>query len=370
MPVSYPLHVVRSLGLELARYTRSSFHAIKDLEVVGSARRWEPNVEGLIVVAALHQASDSAFQAVSEFFTGLGLHQTSANVYQGHIDHRGYYIPVTVCAVSPLVWRHHCWWLTGSEYHRHYVKERALAKGYILQPNGLFRVWNQRVFVQSETEFYGALGLPHYPPEVRTNGQPPPLTLVSTAVCDSTRSENLDYAIGRAQARGIRELRVRHRYASKYLADSFVRHVNSIAPGVRDRVRLKAEVEVPVDVLGNTPPMPEGMYRIALALWYRPEYRANERVRSAVDEHHRSRVLLQSLKLSQETLALLVSRGLAFDIPCHPAAKYDEDSLRAAVKAGVSVTLSTDTKSPNHVGSMRYGLKRARRLRILQRQVL
>jgi hypothetical protein len=226
------------------------------------------------------------------------------------------------------------------------------------------------VFVTSEEDIYKTLGLPHYPPEVRSNGRPPPPNLAEVAVCDSTRSSDLGSAVKFASERGIRELRVRHRYRSLDMTSDFINHVQRIDVEQRGRVRVKPEIEVPVDVIGCVPPLPEGMYRLALTLTHRPEYLTDQRLHTAVENNQRVRVITNGPRVGHEVCKLLATRGIAIDIPCHPAARYEEDVLRPAISAGVPVTLSTDTIHAHHVGKMVYGLKRARRLRVTQRQVL
>jgi hypothetical protein len=127
---------------------------------------------------------------------------------------------------------------------------------------------------------------------------------------------------------------------------------------------------VPVNVLGETPPLPEGLYRVALYLPYRPEYNPDIRLREAIAHTHRARVVLGNPRLSSDTYKYFVTRGIAIDVPCHPAASYEEDTLKSAVALGVPVTLSTDTAHAAEIGRMTYGLKRVRRARALQRQLL
>jgi hypothetical protein len=370
----FPLHVVRSLGVSVAGVLQGKIPGIiKDVQIVGDARRWEPRVDELILLVAVSPAGEAQFALAAAAIASLGeveLDTESPHMYRLILPWKGYDVPVEIQVVSSLVCRNRCWWLTGSEPHRCYVEERASQRGYLLYPDGLFRRWNQRIDVRTEDEIYAALGLPAYPPETRTNGRPPPASLAATTVCDSTRTEDLDGAIRRAGERGIRELRIRHRYQKQGLASDFVSAVNALAPTVRARVRLKPELEVPVNVLGETPPLPDGLYRVALYLPYRPEYNPDFRLCEAISRTHRARVVLGSPRLSRDTYGYFVTRGIALDVPCHPAASYEEDTLKSAVALGVPVTLSTDTTRAAEVGRMTYGIMRVRRARALQRQIL
>lgn len=367
-----PLHVTRTLGLSLCARIQDVVPGLLSVHVVGSTRRWEPTCDGLSLVVALKPT------AINLAICGEALHRLAPTrsprlgLCVSHYYWQGYMVPVAIYLVSPLVSAAYTWWLTGSDSHRSYVQARARAHNLELTPMGMFSRFNNRLRIDVRTEdtIYGRIGLPVYPPEVRSNGTPAPIDLVTTTVCDSTRTEDLDAACEEAIRKGIRELRVRRRYHNLAQSAAFVTAINQKAAFISSHLRLKPELEVPVDSMGLLPTLPEGAYRVALFFAYRSEYDTDHRVQRALEQSTRIRVLLDPVSLQDLTLKSLATRGVAFDVSCDPTVTHESPEVSRAVALGVPITLSTATQNPQAVGHMTYGVYRARRHRARQRQVL
>ncbi len=177
----------RTQGLRLLSQARSIAERVLNrlqkeesalrLAVVGSVRRMRPTVKDLNLLATAHDAGRllAAFAGSTLVAKVVSRGETEARVVLEdgtpadlHVVPEGEFVAAQVLR-------------TATPAHADALRGAAAGKGLRLDERGLFR-GDERVVVEDDAEFYAALGLPFFPPELRETGdlsRPPPEDLVS-----------------------------------------------------------------------------------------------------------------------------------------------------------------------------------------------
>ena len=129
----------------------------------GSVRRFEPTIGDLTLLAV---AADPTpiFDAVAAIIPPQDIRQRSARTLSV-VYHRE---PIHILAIEPALAAVTLVVRTGSQAHLKQLHDRALNRGFSLDPDGLHRRSDGAVIpCDTEADVYAALDLPYVPPELR-----------------------------------------------------------------------------------------------------------------------------------------------------------------------------------------------------------
>jgi DNA polymerase (family 10) len=291
-------------------------------------------------------------------------------------------------------------WFTGSKAHRERLARIAASRGTTFSPTGLHSP-SGPADTPDEASFYGALGLPYVPPELREdrgeleaalNLRLPRLVErgdilgdlhMHTRASDGTGSV-LDMALA-ARALG-------HRYIAVTDHTQNVRIANGLTPeraealidevrrtdGQVEGIRLLAGLEVDILKDGSMDMPDELLARLDVVIasvhshFDQPQEEMTARVLMAMSHPHvhilahpTGRLIGQrsALQLDMDRVfEAAVSNRVCLELNSNPERlDLNDEHCRMAARLGIPVVISTDAHSPAQLDNMKRGVVQARR---------
>jgi DNA polymerase (family 10) len=159
LPIADTLPIARELVRAL-----EALPAVERVQYCGSLRRFRETVADVDIVVATTDPSSvtEAFVKMPTVREVAGSGETKTSV----LTSTG--LQVDLRLVAPRQFGAACQYFTGSKAHNIKLRQRALARGWLLNEYGLSRVESGEVIAsESEEAIYEALGLPWIPPPMR-----------------------------------------------------------------------------------------------------------------------------------------------------------------------------------------------------------
>lgn len=393
-----PVAIARPLADQIMRDLRGSGLPIDKLEAAGSLRRGKATIGDIDLLAT---GSDPA--AVVHFFAHLpiaeeiineGGHKSSIRLRNG--------LRVDLMVMPPENYGallHH---FTGSREHSIQMRDRALARGLRLSEYGFERLdGSGHIACAEEIDVFRTLDLPFIPPEIREGageieaaeqGRLPQLVTREDIRGDlhnhSTYSDgttSIEAMARAAIARGYEYMAITDHSQSLGIANGMtverlreqaveVRALNEkLAPfrilhGVELEIRSDGTLDYPDEVLAEL-----DLVVASAHTGHRHESeRITERVLNAIRNPHVDIIAHPTGRLlgRRESSALDVDAVIAAAAETRTALEInasperldlDDVHVRQAIRAGVTLVLSTDSHHPDGFANLDYGLLMARR---------
>jgi DNA polymerase (family X) len=390
---------------------------VKTAEVAGSLRRRRETVGDLDIVCALKEGSDDAGAAVTAAFVKfpevqriLGQGNTKASVLTaGGLQTDLRIVPAENVGAALL-------YFIGSKEHNVKLRGLALDKEMTLNEWGLYDLADHEkaakktgeppklkpLASKTEAEVYKKLGMAYVEPELREDrgeiaaalaGKLPNLIQLGdihgdlhshTTASDGTASitEMVEAAIAKGyQFLGITDHSKSQVIANGLTADRLLKHVKEIRK-IGDRhkgkIRLFAGCEVDILVDGRLDFEDSVLAELDFVVasphisLKQDERKATDRIKRAIENRyvnligHPTGRLINSreglpLRFS-ELFPLAAQNGTAMEINAgYPRLDLNEINARAAIEAGVMLSINTDAHSPDGFEEMIFGVNVARR---------
>lgn len=386
------LPVAEELLERLRRYP-----AVLRADAAGSLRRRKPTVGDIDLLAASHDP-----QAVTDFFVQLpqiARVQTHGDTKASVILHNG--LQVDLYVLPPEHYGSLLQHFTGSKQHNIQFRELALSQGLSFSEYGFKRPDGTLIKCATEEEVYGTLGLPWIPPELREargefeaarEGRLPHLieledvrgdlqmhtnwsdghdTLEAMARAAKARGYEYiaitDHSVGLGIVQGLSPERLREQ---RKLIDRLNEELAPfrILAGVELEIRVDGTLALPDDVLAELD--------IVLASVHtsmrQDEETMTKRVLAAIHNPHvdiiahpTGRLINQRDRLNLDfdrVLRAAAETGTILEINGQPnRLDLDGEHVRAAIEAGVMLSLGTDAHSVEGLGVMPLAVAMARR---------
>ncbi|MFQ5854101.1 MAG: DNA polymerase/3'-5' exonuclease PolX [Anaerolineae bacterium] len=370
--------------------------AVQRADAAGSLRRLKPTVGDIDLLAA----SDDP-QAVTDFFVKLpeiAQVQTHGDTKASVILHNG--LQVDLYVLPPEQYGSLLQHFTGSKQHNIELRELALSQGLSFSEHGFKREDGSLIRCATEAEVYGTLGLPWIPPELREaqgelaaarEGSLPQLIEVTEirgdlqmhtdwsdgidSLADMARAAMwgyeyiaiTDHSQGLGIVQGLSPERVREQ---RKLIDALNEELAPfrVLAGIELEIRVDGTLALPDDVLAELDIVlasvhtsmrqdRETMTRRVVAAMHHPHV--------DIIAHPTGRLINQRDRLNLDFDAVLRAAqetGTILEINAQPnRLDLDGEHTRAAIEAGVLLSLGTDAHSTDGLGVMPLGVAMARR---------
>jgi len=381
---------------------------VKDVTYAGSLRRGRETIGDLdLLVAAdtknAKKISDAFIElSVVEDVLAQGKTKTSVRTQDG--------VQCDLRIVEPDQFGAALMYFTGSKEHNVAMRQRAISQGMSLNEYALTKK-DKPVAGKSEEEVFKALGLKWIPPELREDHGELALaekdklpTLLEandiraelhahTTASDGTWSIQelaeaaaargfhtvaiTDHSKGQAQANGLNEKRlVKH-----------IEAIRKVASRMKDTITILAGSEVDILADGSMDYDDDLMAELDVvvasphaALSQEPD-KATRRLLKAIENpyvtilgHPTGRLINRREGLSPDMNALIkaaAQRGIAMEINAnHYRLDLRDNHARAAIEAGVKLSINTDAHGPADLDEIRYGVLTARRAGATKKDVV
>ncbi|MFQ5595677.1 MAG: DNA polymerase/3'-5' exonuclease PolX [Anaerolineae bacterium] len=371
--------------------------AVQRADAAGSLRRLRPTVGDIDLLAA----SDSP-QAVTDYFVELpeiARVQSHGDTKASVILHNGLQVDLYVLPREEYgsLLQH----FTGSKRHNIELRELALSQGLSFSEHGFKQEDGSLIRCETEEEVYGTLGLPWIPPELREaqgefaaakQGRLPHLiengdvrgdlqmhtdasdghdTLAAMARAAVAKGYEYiavtDHSQGLGIVQGLSPERVREQ---RELIDALNEELAPfrVLAGIELEIRVDGTLALPDDVLAELDIVlasvhtsmrqdRETMTRRVVAAMHNPHVH--------IIAHPTGRLINQRDRLNLDFDAVLLAAeetGTILEINAQPnRLDLDGEHARAAIEAGVLLSLGTDAHSTEGLGVMPLGVAMARR---------
>ena len=371
--------------------------AVQRADAAGSLRRLRPTVGDIDLLAA----SDSP-QAVTDYFVELpeiARVQSHGDTKASVILHNGLQVDLYVLPRQEYgsLLQH----FTGSKRHNIELRELALSRGLSFSEHGFKQKDGSLIRCETEEEVYGTLGLPWIPPELREaqgefaaakQGRLPHLIEIGDirgdlqmhtdasdghdTLADMARAAMdkgyeyiaiTDHSLGLGIVQGLSPERVREQ---RKLIDALNEDLAPfrVLAGIELEIRVDGTLALPDDVLAELDIVlasvhtsmrqdRETMTRRVVAAMHSPHV--------DIIAHPTGRLINQRDRLNLDFDAVLRAAeetGTILEINAQPnRLDLDGEHVRAAIEAGVLLSLGTDAHSTEGLGVMPLGVAMARR---------
>ncbi len=371
--------------------------AVQRADAAGSLRRLRPTVGDIDLLAA----SDSP-QAVTDYFVELpeiARVQSHGDTKASVILHNGLQVDLYVLPRQEYgsLLQH----FTGSKRHNIELRELALSQGLSFSEHGFKQEDGSLIRCETEEEVYGTLGLPWIPPELREaqgefaaakQGRLPHLIEIGDirgdlqmhtdasdghdTLADMARAAVAkgyeyiaitDHSLGLGIVQGLSPERVREQ---RKLIDALNEDLAPfrVLAGIELEIRVDGTLALPDDVLAELDIVlasvhtsmrqdRETMTRRVVAAMHSPHV--------DIIAHPTGRLINQRDRLNLDFDAVLRAAeetGTILEINAQPnRLDLDGEHVRAAIEAGVLLSLGTDAHSTEGLGVMPLGVAMARR---------
>lgn len=371
--------------------------AVLRADAAGSLRRRKPTVGDIDLLAASHDP-----QAVTDFFVQLpqiARVQTHGDTKASVILHNG--LQVDLYVLPPEHYGSLLQHFTGSKQHNIQLRELALSRGLSFSEYGFKRPDGTLIQCATEEEVYGTLGLPWIPPELREaqgefeaarEGRLPHLIELEDVRGDlqmhtdwSDGHDDLEAMARAARARGyeyiaitdhsvglgiVQGLSPQRLQEQRQLIDRLNEELAPfrILAGVELEIRVDGTLALPDEVLAELDIVlasvhtsmrqdAETMTERVLAAIYNPHV--------DIIAHPTGRLINQRDRLNLDfdrVLRAAAETGTILEINGQPnRLDLDGEHVRAAIEAGVMLSLGTDAHSVEGLGVMPLAVAMARR---------
>jgi DNA polymerase (family 10) len=418
--------IAEALPMALEMLTRlKSLKQVKHAEIAGSLRRRRETIGDVDFVCSLSRDDIPGEEVTAEFvkFPGvdhvLGQGTTKASILTTtgvQMDLR--IVPAENFGAALL-------YFTGSKEHGVKLRGRALDMGMTLNEWGIYKLADHEkaakktghapelkpLASRTEADVYKKLGLTYIEPEMREDrgeveasaaGTLPALIELSDIRGDlhshtvaSDGSNSIDEMAEAAIALGYQFLGITDHSKSQVLAhgltpDRLIKHVKAIhkaAEKYKGKIRLLAGCEVDILVDGSLDfedsVLAELDYVVASphVSLKQDDRKATDRLRRAIDHkyvtiigHPTGRLINSRAGLPlrfDELLPAAAAAGTAMEINAgYPRLDLNDIHARAAINAGVMLSINTDAHSTQGLGMMMYGIDVARRAWAAEKNVI
>jgi DNA polymerase (family 10) len=404
-PARYRIGQALPVGEGIAALLRG-VNGVARVEIAGSARRGRDTVGDLDILVGM--SGVDAAERVSECAVSmegvgkvLGRGPTKVSLRLSHgmqVDVR--MVPMAAFGAALL-------YFTGSKEHNVQLRERAIARRMHLNEYGLFPDDGQPapqdrgvapLAADDEESIYGALGMPHIPPECReAHGElewtevPPLVELgdIRSELHAHTTASDGELSIVElaelAKSRGFHTIAVTdHSKASAQAnglsVDRLMRHIDAVREAEQSvgGIRILAGSEVDILADGRLDYDDDTLSRLDIvvasphtALRQEPAA-ATARLLSAIRHplvhiigHPTGRIVLGRDGLSPDIRAVAAAaaeHGVALEINAHWMRLDLRDAhVRAAMEAGAMIAIDCDIHAAADADNLRYGVMTARR---------
>ena len=371
--------------------------AVRRADAAGSLRRYKPTVGDIDLLAA----SDDP-QTVTDFFVQLpqiARVQTHGDTKASVILHNG--LQVDLYVLPPEHYGSLLQHFTGSKQHNIQLRELALSQGLSFSEYGFKRPDGSLIKCATEEEVYGTLGLPWIPPELREaqgefeaarEGRLPHLIELEDVRGDlqmhttwSDGHDDLETMARAAKARGYEYIAVTDHSVGLGIVQGLspqrlreqrklIDRLNEeLAPfrvlaGVELEIRVDGTLALPDEVLAELDIVlasvhtsmrqdRETMTRRVLAAMYNPHV--------DIIAHPTGRLINQRDRLNldfDQVLRAAEETGTILEVNGQPnRLDLDGEHARAAIEAGVMLSLGTDAHSADGLEVMSLAVATARR---------
>ena len=305
-------------------------------------------------------------------------------------------------------------YFTGSKEHNVALRQRAIDRKMSLNEYGL---WpkdagenDSPVASKTEEDIYKALDLPWIAPELREDrgeirraeaGELPELIELADIRCDlhahTTASDGklyLDELIDLARQRGYHTIAVTDHSVSQgqangLSAERLVKHIEAIrkADAAQDDIKILAGTEVDILADGKLDYEDDLLAELDIVVasphsaLSQDGKKATKRMRAAIENPHvdiighaTGRLIGRREGMSpnfDELFKAAAENDTAFEINANPFRLDLRDiHAKAAIDAGVKLSINTDTHGPADMALMRYGILTARRAGVTKKHVI
>jgi DNA polymerase (family 10) len=390
---------------------------VKTAEIAGSLRRRKETVGDLDIVCALKEGTDDAGAQVTAAFVQfpevqriLGQGNTKASVLTaGGLQTDLRIVPAENVGAALL-------YFTGSKEHNVKLRSLALDKEMTLNEWGLYNLEAHEkapkktgeppklkpLASKTESDIYKKLGMTFVEPELREdrgeidaalNDRLPKLIQLSdihgdlhshTTASDGTASitEMIEAAIAKGyQFLGITDHSKSQVIANGLTADRLLKHVKEIrkiADRYKNKIRLFAGCEVDILIDGRLDFEDSVLAELDFVIasphisLKQDERKATDRIKRAIENpyvniigHPTGRLInsREGLPLRfDELFPIAAQTGTAMEINAgYPRLDLNEINARAAIAAGVMLSINTDAHSTDGFEEMTFGINVARR---------
>jgi DNA polymerase (family 10) len=371
--------------------------AVQRTDAAGSLRRLKPTVGDIDLLAA----SDDP-QAVTDFFVKLpeiARVQSHGDTKASIILHNGLQVDLYVLPRGEYgsLLQH----FTGSKQHNIELRELALSQGLSFSEHGFKREDGSLIRCETEEEVYGTLGLPWIPPELREaqgefvaarEGRLPHLIELADVHGDlqmhttaSDGHDSLEDMARAAMARGyeyiaitdhsqglgiVQGLSPRRVREQRRLIDALNEKLAPfrVLAGIELEIRIDGTLALPDDILAELDIVLASVHtsmRQDREMMTRRVVTAMQNSHVDIIAHPTGRLINQRDRLNLDFDAVLRAAeetGTILEINAQPnRLDLDGEHVRAAIEAGVLLSLGTDAHSTDGLGVMPLGVAMARR---------
>ena len=400
-------------ALPLARWFVEQLGALPSVNQVafaGSVRRGQETIGDLdIVVSAVSEAAPS----ISDVF--VKLKPSSEVIAQGPTKtsiRTGQGIQVDLRIVPPESFGAALMYFTGNKAHNVAMRERAIAGGLKLNEYGLGRQGSgQHVAGKTEQQVFKALGLAWIPPELRedhgeigqaesnkcpdlleigdiraelhahTTASDGQWTIEELATAAANRGFHTvavtDHSKGQAQAHGLTVQQLeRHIETIRAVASKLETKIQVLAGSEVD-ILADGQLDYPDSLLKDLDVVvasPHSALSQNTATCTKRFLRAIENPYVTIIGHLTGRIINRREGLSPDIAQLIgaaADRGIAFEINANSYRLDLRDiHARAAIEAGVQLSINTDAHGPGDLDQLMYGVLTARRAGVTRVDVI
>ncbi len=390
----------RALPLAL-RFVESldKLKTVKQATYAGSLRRGRDTIGDLDIIVAA-EPDDAA--AISDAFVGLepvtevlvkGVTKTSVRTQDK--------VQADLRIVAPGQFGAALMYFTGSKEHNIVMRQRAIEQSMRLNEYGLFRD-GETVAAETEQNVFAALGLPWIPPELREDrgefAQAETAALPDLIELRDIRAElhahttasdgrwSIEELAEAAARRGFHTVAVTDHSQSEAQANGLTpqrleRHIEAVH-AVRDRMKdsihilVGSEVDILADGKLDYPDSLLAELDLVVAsphsaLTAEPA-KATGRLIKAIENpyvtiigHPTGRLIGRREGLSpdmKQVISAAAARGISLEINAnHNRLDLRDTHARAAIEAGVKLSINTDAHGPGNLDELIYGVVTARR---------
>ena len=369
-------------------------------ELCGSLRRRKETLGDLDVLV---EASDEHALAITHAFVtlpgvrevlGEGPTRASVKLHDG--------LQADLRVVPPASWGAALHYFTGSKEHNIEMRRRALERGWKLSEYGVFDADGRSLGGREEAEVFALLGLPEIPPELREGRGELEAALAGTLpkllepgelrgdlhshTSETDGKSTLEEMVAGAAAIGLEYLAITDHSQALSFANGLTperlrlqgRQIAALNDRYGGKPRILRGIEADILADGSVDLGPEVLRELdwvvgsVHSLFRLSKQEQTERVVRAIESglidvlgHPTGRLLGEREPYEIDLQAVFEAArrtGTAVELNAFPQRlDLNDENLRLAKQAGVSIVLSTDSHAVKHLGQTRHGVFTARR---------
>ncbi|GMA63632.1 PHP domain-containing protein [Alicyclobacillus fastidiosus] len=284
---------------------------------------------------------------------------------------------------------------TGDQIHDEVIKGLLRQAGYSWTKAGICDMRGRRISPATEEEIYALVGLPFFPPELRSDRGllQNPATLVQADDIQgdlhvhsnwSDGSMSIPELVERAETLGYAYIAITDHSQSLSIANGLtpervlaqraeLKRVQSAASvkllhGIEVDILADGSLDLPDDILADLDIVIASVHG---AMYQSKSQMTNRLVRAIrnpyvdVIGHPTGRIIGRRAGYEvdiEKVVAEAALHGVALELNANPnRLDISEDILRRATQAGVAIAIDTDTHHPNEFANMAYGIRMAHR---------